>query len=214
MPALALPMPRDFSPPPAVLFVQRIESAVIDKYLMPPSPTAISSSTAPLTSTKKINHAQIAQATPQPELVSAPRSAAEQVSDHAAQLKAAFVSVGMHFEPRWRERIFTQIDRILDPEDWDFDEKMPEITSFQTLLRLLIFIRPACVPGLGLSSSGMLIASWTTDGDYLTIECHPKDELKWSLLIKEEGPQTVAAGAVATAKLMSELLPYRSNRWL
>lgn len=140
------------------------------------------------------------------------KSLAETVFDRNAQHKIAFLQVSMHFEPRWRERMFVQLDRLLDPQEWIEEDALSDEQSFKTLLRLLHVLKPQRAPGLGLSSTGNFVASWSCGKDHLTIECRPADELLWSCIIMLP-QQQVASGDASVTRISTALTPFNTERW-
>ena len=114
----------------------------------------------------------------------------------------------MHLDNDWRRKLFSQLDSLHDPIEWEEGDKPIQKESFITFLRLWLFIRPARRPGLGLSFNGNLIAAWTDGQNRLTIECLPNDAVQW-VLSTELGKRIVrTAGDCDVDQLLACLVPY------
>ena len=137
----------------------------------------------------------------------------ERLYDARALCKTKTSAVAMHLDFEWRSRFFSQLDSLMDFENWEKEDIPITEASFTTLLRMLLFIRPARRPGLGSTSYGNIIAAWTMEKDRLTIECLPRDEVRWVLSRYLDGDRESATGQVALSRLLAVLAPYNPERW-
>lgn len=104
----------------------------------------------------------------------------ERLFDARANAKISFANVSMHFEPRLKKKLFSQLDSIHDSVDWE-DEELP-ITpeSLSTFLRWFYLTNPARLPNFALSNKGHLIASWIKDkNDTLIMEFMGNDHVRY-----------------------------------
>ena len=95
-----------------------------------------------------------------------------------ARMKVLTSQVAMHLDRTWRDRLFAQLDRLHDPEQWDDGDDPVDIASFQTFLGMMYILKPDRPPGLGLANEGHLLASWIDGRNRLTIECLPNDKVR------------------------------------
>jgi hypothetical protein len=137
----------------------------------------------------------------------------ERLFDALAQFKIRTSLVAMHLDRDWRSKLFGQLDSLLDVQDWEPLDRPPTVESFTTFLRMLIFLRPTRRPGLGATTKGELIATWTVGNDRLTIECLPLDLVRWSLSVSINDDRERAAGISPVARLRDVLSPYGPDRW-
>ncbi len=137
----------------------------------------------------------------------------EKLYDALAGAKLLTAQVAMHLDTEWRNRIFEQLDDLLDAEDWHEDDEPLDASSFQSFLRMIIFHNPTRRPGFGQSNRGNLIAAWTTGSDRLTIELLPNDAITWVLSCEVDGEIERAAGETPVRRLMQVLAPYNPSRW-
>ncbi|MGH8510161.1 MAG: hypothetical protein ACREU9_12520 [Gammaproteobacteria bacterium] len=137
----------------------------------------------------------------------------ERLYDARALCKTKTAAVAMHLDFEWRSRFFSQLDSLMDFENWEKEDLPITEASFTTLLRMLLLIRPARRPGLGSTSYGNIIAAWTMENGRLTIECLPRDDVRWVLSRHLDGDRESAAGQVALSRLTVVLAPYNPERW-
>ncbi len=137
----------------------------------------------------------------------------ERLYDALANAKVATSRVAMHLERDRRDRLFAQLDDLLNFEEWHEDDEPLLDASFATFLRLILHQKPERRPGLGLSLRGHLIAAWTEGSDRLTLECLPNDRIRWVLSCTVRGERERAAGETHVARLPAVLAPYGPDRW-
>lgn len=138
----------------------------------------------------------------------------EERLSHAKDLcKRKIAGVAMHLSEDFRRGFFIQIDSLMDAENWEEDDKPITEASFTTLLRMLVHIKPDLRPGLGSTSQGNIIATWTKDKDRLTIECLPEDKVRWVLSRQFNGTRESAAGEILLNRLLAALTPYNPGNW-
>lgn len=133
--------------------------------------------------------------------------------DARATCKIKTATVAMHLDSEWRSPFFSQIDNLMDVENWEEDDLPITEASFTTLLRMILLIRPVRRPGLGSTSAGNILAAWTVERDQLTIECLPDDVVRWVLSRYPDGHRESAAGHVPLSRLKAVLEPYNPERW-
>jgi hypothetical protein len=120
----------------------------------------------------------------------------EQLRKKLASFKEMTATIAMHLDPEWRTKLFAQLDRLLDPEDWDEGFQVPSEQSFSTFLRMIIYLHPTRRPGIGLSPHGHFLAAWTRGNDRIVIECIANDEVRWVLSRDLDGDRETGAGTV------------------
>jgi hypothetical protein len=143
----------------------------------------------------------------------ADKPVAERLYDSLAAAKVMTAQVAMYLDREWRDRLFAQLDSLLDIEEWHEDESPVEPGSFRTFLRMILYLKPKRRPGLGLSQSGNLIAAWTQGTDRLTLELLNGDSVRWVLSCGIDGQRERAAGETYVGRLPEVLMSYRPARW-
>ena len=143
-----------------------------------------------------------------------PSSLEEQLFDSRAQFKVMTAQIAMHIDPIWRTKLFKQLDSLLDAEEWPEEDVPPSIGSYRTLIRLLLLLKPAKKPGFGASHDGHMVAAWTAGLNRLTVECCPRDQIRWSIVREIEADETErAAGKSRIERLPEILAPFRPEVW-
>jgi hypothetical protein len=138
----------------------------------------------------------------------------ERLFDSLASFKMWTATVAMHIDRDWRDGLFRQLDSLLDFESWDSADPPPSIGSYATLLRMILMLSPKRRPGLGVSVNGSLIAMWTVGSERLTVDCLPKDLVRWHLNAFINGDEERAAGQTPLVRFREVLAPYQPARWL
>jgi hypothetical protein len=141
-------------------------------------------------------------------------SVAERLFDALSRVKRLTAMVAMHLDAAWRKSLFSQLDGLHDPTEWELDDEPIREASFATFLKAIVEIKPERRPGLGLSKAGHLVAAWTTGRERLTIEFLPNDQVRWVLsrYYDDEEPVRIA-GQMAVSRLVDQLAPYEPARW-
>ena len=80
--------------------------------------------------------------------------------DARATAKQMTSRVSMYLREGWRDKLFCQLDNLLDPEEWGPEDKPLQEQSFDTFLKAICDLQPTKRPRLGLAYSGNLIAGW------------------------------------------------------
>lgn len=137
----------------------------------------------------------------------------EQLFDSVASFKTHTSQVSMHLGREWRNKLFGQLDSLLDAEEWDSRDIAPSLLSYSTLLRALLKIMPERKPGLGATSDGQIIAAWTEGGNRLTLYCLPRDQFLWTVTRYFGEKPEKAGGTTDLGRLMRVLEPYDPKIW-
>lgn len=137
----------------------------------------------------------------------------ERLFNSRASCKIRMADVAMHIERDWRNGFFAQVDNLLDLENWDEEDEPISAASFETLIRMILFVKPKRRPGLGATGEGNVIAAWTVGNDRLTIECMPDDEIRWVLLHYIDGDREIASGQTALPRLADVIQPYDPKKY-
>lgn len=133
--------------------------------------------------------------------------------DSRSSFKVLVSRVSMHLGIAWLQKLFAQIDSLLDVEEWDTSDPVPNAETARTFIRLLLAMKVSRKPGLGVSNSGNLVAAWTSGSNRLTVECLPHDRVRWVLARVIKGETERAAGEGKIDRLRGILAPYDPAVW-
>lgn len=131
-----------------------------------------------------------------------------------AAAKVETSRVAMHLAAQQRHKLFTQLDRLHEVDEWEEGDRPMLPASFSTFLRSMLLLRPRRWPSLGLSAAGNLLAVWGTPGDRLTLEFFANDRVRWSLSVPDEDGPVRSAGEGRVLGLGDYLQPFHPERWL
>ncbi len=131
----------------------------------------------------------------------------------AAKILTSHIS--MYLRDGWRDKLFYQLDNLLDPEEWDPQDKPLQKKSFETFLKAICDIRPTVRPGLGLSFSGNLIAAWISpEKNRLSLEFAQDGSVRLiGTRYIDEDPVFFSAHA-SVVNLKKTLREFNCARWL
>lgn len=135
------------------------------------------------------------------------------LQDSRASFKVLVSRVSMHLGIPWLQKLFAQIDSLLDVDEWDTSDPIPNSETARTFIRLLLAMKVSRKPGLGVSNSGNLVAAWTSGPNRLTVECLPHDRVRWILAREIDGEIGRAAGDDKIERLRNILDPYDPIVW-
>lgn len=141
------------------------------------------------------------------------RSLEEKLFDATAEVKVMTSQVAMYLDSQWRSKLFNQIDLLHDVDEWEHGDEPLQRESFATFLKAICELKPKKRPGLGLTSSGQLIAAWTAGSSRLTIEFLGNSRVKWviSRMIDDEIEHYV--GDTTVNRLAAGLRPHHTEEW-
>ena len=138
---------------------------------------------------------------------------AQALRDRNFEFKTRFSVFAKFFDPTWRESLFAQLDQIFDPIDWEEEEPVPSLSSWETCLRLLSSTSFAIRPGLSLHN-GSFVLVWRNNGLRCAITCLDGDRCLWSVSEKVGSEAEYATGECSTGSIGRHLLPYNKDEWL
>jgi hypothetical protein len=150
-----------------------------------------------------------------PRVIDPQASIEDNLRKARATCKVKISSLTMHFSEEWRHGLFAQIDDLLDPENWDSEDRILDMGTFTTFLRLLVSLKEARRPGIGITYNGAIISAWTTkSGARLTVECRPADHIRWMVSHEIDGEIEVASGSTTIHRFLDQIAPYHPGQWL
>ena len=143
------------------------------------------------------------------------KSVDEEVFDATADVKVLFSRVSMYFSPELRDRLFVQLDRLHDPNDWEEGDLPISALSFTTFLRWFYVSRPSKLPNFGMSSKGLMFSSWLANHnmDRLILEFLPSDRIKWFVTQQFEGEFDQSAGITGLDRIEAKLQSFDVDVW-
>ncbi len=128
--------------------------------------------------------------------------------------KTYTAAVAMHLTGEWRDNFFKQIDRLIDPENWDDEDELISRASFQTLIKLVTLPNVTVRPSINVSQFGDAMATWARPEGRLTVYCRPNENIQWVVQSEENGFWESATGQTHLSRLLPAIEPYGVTKWL
>lgn len=117
-------------------------------------------------------------------------------------------SVGQYFDYDYRALLISNLKELFETDGWEADDTLPDVRSFETFLRLVLYINPGKRPGLAISPSGNAVAVWFSESGRVVLECLPKDRVRWVLRRTLQGEPESAAGETEVHRMQDVVEAY------
>ncbi len=128
-------------------------------------------------------------------------------------LKEMYSKYVMHLPREWRHAVFERVDELFSEDEWEEDESQPNMGSWETFLRLLVFLKLKKLPSIGFHN-GYFSGVWVHSDIRMTIVCRPFDHIEWVCSRDGEGEREVTAGDAPLHRMRALLQSYNDERWL
>lgn len=138
---------------------------------------------------------------------------ASQLFSATAQAKIWTASVAMHLDRQVRDRLFRQLDSLHDADEWVAGDTPVNLSSYQCLVRAILYHHINSKPGLALMPSGNILALWRDGNNKLTVEFLPGNKTRWMVQTQLDNDTERAAGVSSLERLRDVIQPYCANRW-
>jgi hypothetical protein len=106
--------------------------------------------------------------------------------DALVSLKVAVAHYAMHISTEHRHRIFSELDSILNVEDWHQDDQLPAVSSLVSFLKWTIFSKQPNWTSIGISDEGTILVAWRTPRVLLTANFNASDSVRWTARVESE----------------------------
>jgi hypothetical protein len=139
----------------------------------------------------------------------------ERLWNNSAELKVLTSWYSLHhLNAEFKNQFFSQIDWLLDSEDWDEDDLLANEKSFVTLIKFILNSNPKQAPFLTLTDSGNLVGTWINKENKFRLECFENDSTNWFVSIQENDGYERAMGESRSIKrLIDSVKPYKAGGW-
>lgn len=136
-----------------------------------------------------------------------------QVLARLFDLKVLISQYAVHLKSKERDRLFTYLNRLVDPNAWHEYDPLPQQSSFKAFLRWALFARWTEWSGIGFSHSGNILVSWRRPNDRVTAEFLPRDEIRWTTSVLIEGRKEIAAGVCHLRRFPQAITSHLTEQW-
>jgi hypothetical protein len=115
------------------------------------------------------------------------KSFEQRVFDALVELKVAVAQFAMHLSADQRSNIFSQLDNIINVEDWYEDDQFPSLRAFKDLLAWSIYAEVPQWHSFGVDDDGDVLIAWHTDELTLTANFDGNRLVRWTSRYRSEG---------------------------
>ena len=138
--------------------------------------------------------------------------------DAEARLRRLLAGARPHLVADLYERIERRLAVVLDADDWEEGDELPDLRSFGRLLQFLGEHPDLRPPSIFLSRRGYFDASWRAAPDKLaSIEFHPDGRVSWLVFApsptKQEQTEE-ASGETRVELVLRRVEDYGVNEWM
>ncbi|EUB95862.1 hypothetical protein PMI07_002350 [Rhizobium sp. CF080] len=133
-----------------------------------------------------------------------------QLANSAMTLKIATSKYAMYLGFIERDRLFSELDFLLDADGWFEEDSQPNLDSFVNFLKWLVETRSLNWVSLGLDAAGNALVAYKKDDNVVTAAFLPDGKVQWTCRItSEEGVETSSGSSplfafVGTSKHLLE----------
>ena len=135
-----------------------------------------------------------------------------------ACLRAALESFDNHLPQDTCQKIDQRLSILLDPDEWEEDNHLPEIRSFVLMIKFLSEHPEFRPPSMFLTQHGFFDASWRRSANELVaLEFHPDQKIGWLIFNPDpHDPEDSeeAAGRAAGETVIRRLQEQGALRWV
>ncbi|NEI48626.1 hypothetical protein GR217_13055 [Rhizobium leguminosarum] len=131
-----------------------------------------------------------------------------QLATVAMSLKIVTSRYAMYMGFAERERLFGELDYLLDPDGWYEEDKHPSLPSYTNFLKWLIEARRSDWSSLGFDAQGDTLAAYKRGENLLTAAFTPDNLVLWTSKLVEVDGTEISSGKsplstfVRTAKML------------
>lgn len=117
-----------------------------------------------------------------------------QLPSTAMDFKVATAQFAMHLPSEDRNRLFSELDYLLNAEGWDEEDSVPPIAPYTNFLRWLIATRRMDWSSLGFDADGNLLGAFVGEKGTVTAAFFAAPIVHWTAGFTTEDGEEISAG--------------------
>lgn len=118
------------------------------------------------------------------------------VFDSGVKMKVAVSQYAMHLSQETREKLFQDLDEVVNVEDWYDEDALPREESFRDFLKWTIYSKRFNWISIGISEEGNVLVAWKSEHALLTASFEGNSRVIWAVKrVSEEGETHVAGNS-------------------
>ena len=131
----------------------------------------------------------------------------ESIYNSLVSLKVAVSRYAMHLSNDERQRVFQELDSVINVDDWHEGDPLPKVTAFQDFLKWMIYSKYFKWISIGVSDDGGLLVAWKTKRVLLTAKFSGiggQEAVRWTAKIKSDVGEVGHAAGKCPLRLFAE----------
>jgi len=117
----------------------------------------------------------------------------ERLFDVLVGLKVTAAQYSMHLTSNVRHRIFSELDRLLNAENWYEEDDFPTTEAFRDFLSWTVYSQHQCWQSLGVGNGGQMLAVWLAPRGVVTAGFRGNNKVGWTAKIDVDGVASLSA---------------------
>jgi hypothetical protein len=118
----------------------------------------------------------------------------QRVFDSGVEMKVAVSQYAMHLSPETRQKLFHDLDEVVNVDDWYEEDTLPRYDSFRDFLKWIIYSKRFNWVSIGVSDEGSILVAWKSQHALLTANFNGKSRVLWTATRTSPQGDTHAAG--------------------
>ena len=118
----------------------------------------------------------------------------QRVFNSGVEMKVAVSQYAMHFSPETRQKLFHDLDEVINVEDWYEEDTLPRYNSFRDFLKWTIYSKRFNWVSIGVSDEGNILVAWKNKHALLTANFDGRSRVLWTATRTSLQGDTHAAG--------------------
>ena len=110
------------------------------------------------------------------------------------ELKVGVAQYAMHLTSDVRAKLFTNLDEIINTEEWYEEDVLPQFSSFRDFLKWTIYSKRFNWTSIGISDEGNILVAWKSAKALLTARYDGEGRVWWTVAVNSDDEKDFAAG--------------------
>ena len=118
----------------------------------------------------------------------------QRVFNSGVEMKVAVSQYAMHLSPETRQKLFHDLDEVINVEDWYEEDILPRYDSFRDFLKWTIYSKRFNWVSIGVSNEGNILVAWKSKHALLTANFDGRSRVLWTAKRTSSQGDTHTAG--------------------
>jgi hypothetical protein len=119
---------------------------------------------------------------------------AEAIFNSLVELKVGVAQYAMHLSSNVRSKLFSDLDDVINVDDWYEGDTLPRAPSFRDFLKWTIYSKRFNWTSIGVSDEGDILVAWRSDNAMIAARYDGYGRVWWTATKEVAGEKNHAAG--------------------